>query len=110
MPVSLPYRAPQVRRLSWRETVRFLVLVARVRWLDWRLHAASRHDGSDEAGDRLLALARRWLEIHAEIGALLGIPEPPHVAEVRTTLQPIDGIRKHAEAARLPVRDRPFQG
>ncbi len=94
MPTALPYRAPQVRRLSWRETVRFLALVARVRWLDWRLHAASRHDGSDEAGDRLLALAQRWLAIHAAIGALLGIPEPSHVARVRATLRPLDSVRR----------------
>ncbi len=91
MPTLLPIREPQARALSWPETVRFFVLLARVRWLDWRLHAAgrrTRRDSSDKAGDRLLALARRWLAVHAVIGALLGIPEPPHVAIVRVTLQP----------------------
>lgn len=91
MPTLLPARESQARTLSWPETVRFFVLLARVRWLDWRLHAAGRRtrtDSSDKAGDRLLTLARRWLALHARISALLGIPEPPHVQIARVTLQP----------------------
>ena len=90
MPTALPFRLPRVRRLSLPETVRFLVLIVCVRWLDRRLHAAHRRVdrlGLDAAGDELLRLARRWLDIHQQIGALLGIPEPPHIEQVRTTLR-----------------------
>lgn len=86
MPTALPI--PE-RRLSWAETVRFLGLVARVRWLDRRLHTAhARVDrlGLDVGGDHLLRLARRWLACHEAIGGLLGMPEPPHVAQVRIAL------------------------
>lgn len=96
MPTALPSRPPPARRLSLLETVRFFGLLARVRWLDSRLHAAHRRVdrlGLDAAGAELLRLARRWLDIHRQIGALLGIPEPPHVAQVRATLTPIAGPR-----------------
>ena len=89
MPTALPFRLPPVRRLSLPETARFLVLIVRARWLDRRLHAVHRQVdrlGLDAAGDELLRLARRWLDVHQQIGAMLGIPEPPHVAQVRATL------------------------
>ena len=42
--------------------------------------------GSKAAGDELLRLARRWLACHEAIGALLGHPELPHVAQARAIL------------------------
>ena len=87
MPTEL--RGPE-SRLSWRQTVRLFVLLGRVRWLDWRLAAAHRRVGRlglDAAGDDLLRLARLWLDTHDAIADLLGAPAPPHVEEVRQTLQ-----------------------
>ncbi|MGH1592394.1 hypothetical protein ACRBEV_33285 (plasmid) [Methylobacterium phyllosphaerae] len=89
MPTMLPRRAGPERRLSWPETVRFFCLIARVRWLDRRLHATYRQVdrlGFDVAGAQLLDVAYRWLVVHQRIGALLGLPEPSHVAQVRAML------------------------
>lgn len=89
MPTLLPTRPAPERRLSPLETIRFLGLIVRVRWLDRRLHAAHRRVdrlGLDAAGDELLRLAQRWLATHQQIGILLGVPERPHVAQVRATL------------------------
>lgn len=100
MPTALPIRPAPQRRLAPLETIRFLGLIVRVRWLDRRLHAAHRRVdrlGLDVAGDELLRLARYWLDTHQQIGALLGIPEPPHVAQVRATLHPLK--QGHEEAA-----------
>ena len=113
MPTALPFRLPPVRRLTLPETVRFLVLIVRVRWLDRRLHAAHRRVdclGLDAAGDELLRLARRWLDLHQQIGAMLGISELPHVAIVRATLQPPDEIRRRAAAVPPLAPDRLSQG
>lgn len=90
MPTTIhtPYRP--ARRLSWRETTRFFRLLARARWLHFRLTAAHRRVdrlGLDVAGDELLRLARRWLATHQEIAALLDIEAPLHVEQVRTVLQ-----------------------
>lgn len=63
MPTVLPSRsaiAVATQRLSWRETARFLILLARVRWLNRRLaivHDRSERLGLDAAGlDLLLTL------------------------------------------------------
>ncbi|MGT2482151.1 hypothetical protein ACU4GR_32510 (plasmid) [Methylobacterium oryzae CBMB20] len=61
-------------------------------FVDWDLAA-----GLDASGDELLRLARRWLDTHQQIGVLLGIPEPLHVAQVRAAL---------LLAARDPDHDR----
>lgn len=99
MPTLLPSRPAPVRRLSWPETIRFLTLVARVRWLDMRAHALVDR-GAGFSDDRLLHLMRKWLALHEAIGALLpGIPEPEHVGEVRTILTP-----KEVRRADAPVR------
>ena len=93
MPTALPSRieaATAVRRLSWGDTARFLILMARLRWLNLRLEAARRRVnrlGLDAAGLGLLLTARRWLATHEAIAGLLRIPEPPHVRQVRATLQ-----------------------
>lgn len=90
MPTALPFRPVRVRRLSWPETIRFLRLVAHLRWLDRRLHAAhARVDrlGLDMGGAALLRLAHRWLATHEAVAALLGIPEPPQVTQVRIALR-----------------------
>ncbi|MCJ2012654.1 hypothetical protein [Methylobacterium sp. J-076] len=90
MPTALPASPPRERRLSLPQTARLLFLVARVRLLDLRLagldsRAARR--GQDPHGPTLLRLVRHWLAIHERIGALLpGVPEPPHVQEVRVVL------------------------
>lgn len=90
MPTALPTRPAPERRLSWPQTIRFLGLVARLRWLDRRLHAAHRRVdrlGPDLAGDELLRLTRRWLAAHGAVAALLGRPEPPQVSQVRIALR-----------------------
>ena len=88
MPTLLP--SPRGRRLSLTQTARFLFLVACVRLLDARLGALylrAERRGREPHGPTLLRLVRRWLAIHEEIGAMLpGIPEPPHVREVRAVL------------------------
>ncbi|MCJ2023117.1 hypothetical protein [Methylobacterium sp. J-067] len=91
MPTTLPITAARpVRRLSLGETVRFLFLVAEVRLLDLRLSAlygGAERRGREPHGPTLLRLVRRWLAVHERIGALLpGIPEPPHVQQVRVVL------------------------
>ena len=93
MPTALPYRISQARRLSRLDFARLLILVARVRLLDLRMHAVVRR-GSGFADDRLLRLMRRWLALHEAIGALLpATPEPQHVAEVRAILLAASGLR-----------------
>lgn len=77
-------------RLSWSQTVQFRTLLLRVRWLNRRLQAAQRRVdryGFDSAGFELALTLQRWLACHEAIGVLLGCPEPPHVAQVRATLQ-----------------------
>ncbi len=44
-------------------------------------------DGTDTAGDALLRAAECWLACHEEIGALLGVPAPPAVEEMRAVLK-----------------------
>ncbi|GJE53338.1 hypothetical protein GOFOIKOB_6417 [Methylobacterium tardum] len=86
MPTTLPTLAQQIRRLSRPDFARLLILLARVRLLDLRLHVVvSLGYGLADAGP--LRLMRRWLTLHEAISALLGIPEPPHVAIVRVTLK-----------------------
>ncbi|MBN4098595.1 MULTISPECIES: hypothetical protein [Methylobacterium] len=87
MPTAIPIRPAPERCLSWPDTARLLILVARVRILDLEMHTVVRH-GSGFADDRLLHLMRRWLAQHEAISALLpGVAEPRHVAEVRAILQ-----------------------
>ena len=90
MPTLLPSRRHDDRRLTFSQTVAFLVLIARIRILDMRLSAVYRRAewrGREPHGPTLLRLVRRWLAIHERIGALLpGLPEPPHVQEVRVVL------------------------
>lgn len=84
-----PEIAVAAQRLSWRDTVRFVILLAQVRWLNRRLEAARcrvEHYGFDIAGPDLVIAARRWLDLHEAIAHLLGIPEPSHVAQVRVTI------------------------
>jgi hypothetical protein len=51
------------------------------------LYSRAECRGREPHGPTLLRLVRRWLTIHEGIGALLpGIPEPPHVHEVRVVL------------------------
>ena len=96
MPTQLPARPTAEPRLSLPKTARFLLLVARVRLLDIRMHCVVRQ-GSGFSDDRLLRLMRRWLALHERIAALLpGIPEPEHVREVRAILHPLDEIKKRA--------------
>jgi hypothetical protein len=87
MPTLLPSRRHDDRRLTFSQTVMFLVLIARIRILDMRLAALyerAERRGQEPHGPTLLRLVRRWLTIHERIAALLpGIPEPPHVQEVR---------------------------
>ena len=101
MPTALPKRpeiAVAAQRLSWRDTIRFVILLARVRWLNRRLEAAHRRvecHGLDIAEPDLVIAARRWLDLHEAIARLLGIPEPLHVAQVRATIGPphISGVK-----------------
>ena len=93
MPTALPTRtetATAAQRLSWPDTARFLILLARVRWLNRRLEAAHRRVkryGLDVAGLDLVITARRWLDTHEAIADLLGLPESLEAAKVRATLQ-----------------------
>ena len=91
MPTALPSRRHDDRRLTLLQTVAFLALIARARILDMRLSALyerAERRGQEPHGPTLLRLVRRWLTIHERIGALLpGIPEPPHVEQVRAVLQ-----------------------
>lgn len=94
MPTEIPGRADRRiyrpgRVLTWPQTVRFFWLFAQASILDARLHRAGRRArlaSSDETGDELLRLARRWLAVHAAIGALLEAEEPEAVAQVRIVL------------------------
>ena len=116
MPTALPSRsgvAAAAKRLSWPDTARFLILLVRVRRLNRRLEIGRRRverDGLDVAGPDLLLTSRRWLATHEAIAGLLGVPEQPHVAQVRATLQPLDRVRRRATAAPHRVQDRPSQG
>ena len=86
MPTMLPDRPAIEPRLSRPQTIRFLALVGRVRWLDMRGYALVGR-GAGFSDDRLLRLMRRWLACYEAIGALLpGISEPEHVREVRAIL------------------------
>ena len=93
MPTSIripSLTATAIRRLSWMDTARFMILLQRVRWLNWRMEVANRHvdqQGFDVAGTKLALTMLRWLACHEAIGALLECPEPPSVAQVRATLQ-----------------------
>lgn len=92
MPTTLPTVAAPARpvpRLTFRQTVLFFVLLGRTRWLLWRLnaaHARVRRLDTPKAGAALLAAAHRWLDCHERIAALLDLPPPPHVAQVRAVL------------------------
>lgn len=67
----------------WREVARLYVLLARVRWIDARLNFLYR-GGQSPQGEKLLRLMEEWLALHERISDLLpGIPEPPHVQEIR---------------------------
>ena len=82
--------AAAVERLSWLDTARFKLLLLRVRRLNRRMEAANQRVdryGFDIAGTELALTMQRWLACHEAIGALLGVPEPPHVTQVRVTLQ-----------------------
>ena len=82
MPVSLPIRRAPMRRLSWPDATRLVVLVVRLRFLDLQAHALVR-GGAGLADDRLLRLMRKWLACHEAISALLpGIPEHERVRQV----------------------------
>ena len=93
MPTALPTRteiAAAAQRLSWPDTARFLILLARVRWLNRRLEAAHRRVeryGLDVAGLDLVITARRWLDAQEAVSDLLRLPAPPEAAKVRATLQ-----------------------
>ena len=72
------------------DTAWLMILLQRVRWLNWRMEAANRHvdrHGFDVAGTKLALTMLRWLACHEAISALLDRPEPPSVAQVRATLQ-----------------------
>lgn len=102
MPTLLPSRPLSEPRLSLHKTIRFLILVASVRFLDLRMHRVVRQ-GSGYSDDRLLRLMRRWLATHEAIAALLpGIPEPQHVREVRAILPGF--ARNPEEHPRPPFR------
>ncbi|SDO51319.1 hypothetical protein SAMN05216360_12512 [Methylobacterium phyllostachyos] len=94
MPTALPIRsqhAAAVEHLSWPDTARFLILLVRVRWLNRRLevaHARVERYGLDDAGPALLLTARRWLDAHEAMGALLRTPELPEVGELRAMMRP----------------------
>ena len=106
MPTSIrtpSLTAAAVERLSWADTARFMILLQRVRWLNWRIKAANRRvdrDGFDVGGTKLALMVLRWLACHEAISALLDCPEPLSVTIVRATLQPPNEIRRPAEAAR----------
>ncbi|WP_128755102.1 hypothetical protein [Methylobacterium sp. GXF4] len=92
MPMTIPNLSPTaaaVERLPWSKMARFLVLLAWVRWLNRRLHAAHQRvhrQGLDAGGADLVLIVGRWLAAHQAISVLLGCPEPPHVAQVRARL------------------------
>lgn len=92
MPMTIRTPSPTaaaVERLPWSKMAGFLVLLARVRWLNRRLHAAHQRvnrNGLDGGGADLVLIVGRWLAAHRAISALLGCPEPTHVAQVRARL------------------------
>lgn len=88
-PTDLPTapRRHDDRHLTFSQTAVFLTLIVRIRILDMRLSAVyvrAEREGREPHGPILLHLVRRWLAIHERVAVLLpGIPEPPHVQEVR---------------------------
>ena len=93
MPTSIrtpSLTAAAIKRLSWVDTARFIILLQRMRWLNWRMEAVNLQVdryGFDIAGTKLALTMLRWLACHEAISALLDCPEPPSVAQVRATLQ-----------------------
>ena len=93
MPTAIPNHsrhAAAVQHLSWRDTARFAILLLRVRRLNRRLetdHRQVERDGFDAAGPALLATARRWMEAHEAMSALLKTPELPEVGQVRAMMR-----------------------
>lgn len=93
MPTILSARseaADAVRRLSLVKTIRFVILTLRVRRLNRQMAAAylrCERESLDAAGPDLVWAVDRWAACHQAIASLLGIPEPPHVAQVRARLR-----------------------
>ena len=90
MPTTLPAPSSTGHVLSWSDLVQFYVLIARARWLHRRLMAADRRLvrlGRDEDGFTLLLVARRWLQCHEAIAALLGRSVPLDVERVRLAMR-----------------------
>ncbi len=90
MPTTLPASPQPERVLSWGELVRSYALIVQVRWLTQRLRTADRQlvrFGRDEDGFTLVLAARRWLQCHEAIAALLGRPAPLEVERVRMAMR-----------------------
>ena len=109
MPTALPIQsrhAAAVQRLSWPDLARFVMLLQQVRWLNRRLvaaHARVERRGLDAAGPDLLLTARRWMDAHEAMSALLGTPELPEVAQVRATLR-VPWLKHRPDADPSPAR------
>ncbi|MCJ2087246.1 hypothetical protein MKK88_14810 [Methylobacterium sp. E-005] len=98
-----PRHAAAVRRLSWPDTARLVILLLRVRRLNRRLSADHRRverHGLDAAGPALLATARRWMEAHEAMNAILGTPELPEVGQVRAMRQATDLAHENGSGGR----------
>lgn len=95
MPTEIPSPRPgrahrKGRPLNRVQAVHFYWLFLNAVILDVRLHRAERRAaiyGLDHAGPGLLRASRRWVACHEAIAALLEIPEPDVVAQVRARLQ-----------------------
>lgn len=108
MPTPLPDVPRRSALLTPRQTVRLFWLVTCVRALARAMERASaRLDGAGSvpADDRLLRLTRRWLARNAEISALLRIPEPPQVRQVRAIFSvcPPSGPDEAARRTHIPA-------
>lgn len=86
MPTAI--RTPEPR-LSPRQSVKFVCLAVRLRYLTRRLNRASERVnrlGQERAGGRLLHIARRWLACHEEAAEAFGFEIPPEAEQIRAIL------------------------
>lgn len=96
MPVD-PSRSPALS-FPLRPILRLPWIFVRIHWWTRSVNAARRRQARMESSEdeRLLRVTRRWIDAHAELSDIDGLPEPEDVREAR-------------EAIRYPRRSTPLR-
>jgi hypothetical protein len=84
MPTELHSRRPF--RLTVRQHGTAVVLLMRVRFLNWHMERVSARLSEQKGiadSAALLVGARKWVELHTRLADLFGLPLPESVAELR---------------------------